>query len=125
MFTLEDNINDIPLEGLGLKQRFASIDLAPNAQLETGVSALDRNRALVRMDKLYMDQDLVRWVEALGPTSGTIVTIDMPKSLSIPNRWCQEEIKMHAHRLHRPLEKISADLKNVEKNSIPILSHTV
>lgn len=87
---------------LGLKHRFAAVDLAPNEQLETGFSALDRERTLIRMDKLYKDEDIVSAIENLGPASGTIAVIDMPKSLSVSGRWRQEEIKMHPLRLTRP-----------------------
>lgn len=99
---LKEEITNTSLPELGLKLRFAAIDLAPNEQLETGFSVLDRERNLVRMDKLYRNEDIIAAVEHLGPPSGTIVVIDMPKSLSISGRWVQEEIKMHALRLERP-----------------------
>lgn len=86
---------------LGLKLRFVGVDLAPNEQLETGFSAMDRERTLVRMDKLYTDAEIVSAIKNLGPVSGTVVVIDMPKSLSISGRWRQEEIKMHPLRLKR------------------------
>jgi hypothetical protein len=99
---LKEDITHIPLEGLDLKFRFAAVDLAPNEQLETGFSAIDRERQIIRMDKLYQDKDIINTILNLGPPSGTVVVVDMPKSLSIPGRWAQEEIKMHAFRLRRP-----------------------
>ncbi len=98
---LEEDITNQMNPNLGLAHRFAAVDLAPNEQLESGFSAIDRERVLVRMDKLYRDTDIIMAVESLGPANGTIVVVDMPKSLSIPGRWRQEEIKMHALRLKR------------------------
>jgi len=84
---------------LGLKHRFCAVDLAPNDQLESGFSAMDRDRVLIRMDKLYRDDEMIAAIENLGPANSLIVVIDMPKSLSLPGRWRQEEIKMHPFRL--------------------------
>lgn len=96
---LKENITHQPLPGLGLKLRFAAVDLAPNEQLETGFSVLDRDRNLIRIDKFYKDDEVLSAIESLGPANGTIVVIDVPKSLSIPGRWRQEQVKMHAQRL--------------------------
>lgn len=93
------DITQTPLAELALKHVFAAVDLAPNDQLETGISALDRKRNLLRMDKRYSDSEIISSIESLGPPSGTLVIIDMPKSLSVPGRWRQEEIKMHPLRL--------------------------
>lgn len=101
MTYLKEEITHEPLPDLGLKLYFASVDLAPNDQLETGLSTLNRERVLVRMDKLYRDEDILQAIESLGPLRNTIVCIDMPKSLSIPGRWRQEEVKMHPLRLKR------------------------
>lgn len=98
---LKEDITDRFTIETGLKHRFAAVDLAPNEQLETGFSALDRERTLVRMDKLYRNDDILAAIDSLGPSNGTVVAIDMPKSLSIPGRWRQEEIKMHPLRLTR------------------------
>lgn len=100
MYLIED-VTDTPLPGLGLKLRFAAVDLAPNEQLETGFSVLDRERHIMRMDKLYQDKEILTAIQNLGPPSGTVVVIDMPKNLSIQGRWLQEEIKMHALRTRR------------------------
>lgn len=89
--------------------RFASVDLAPNDQLESGFSALDRDRQLVRVDKLYKDKEIIDAVLHLGPAKGTVLLIDNPKSLSIPNRWQQEQIKMHPFRLYRDEGRPKAD----------------
>lgn len=101
MYVLKENITDQPIEGLDTKFLFASVDLAPNDQLETGFSVLDRDRNLVRMEKIYTNQEIVRCISQMGPPSETVVLVDMPKNLSLPNRWVQEEVKMHAHRLER------------------------
>lgn len=98
---LKEDITDTFRADLGLAHRFASLDLAPNEQLETGFSVLDRDRNLVRMDKLYTDKEILAVVASIGPANGIILSIDMPKSLSIPGRWRQEEIKMHPLRLQR------------------------
>lgn len=98
---LKEEITHQHFPDLGLKLKFAAVDLAPNEQLETGFSVVDRSRHLVRMDKLYKDDEILSAIENLGPLNGTVVVIDMPKSLSIPGRWRQEEIKMHPLRLKR------------------------
>ncbi len=103
---LKENITATVLPDLGLKLRFAAIDLAPNEQLETGFATVDRERNLVRMDKIYSDKEILSVVENLGPASGTIVVIDMPKSLSIPGKIVQEEVKMHPLRLKRASGKM-------------------
>jgi hypothetical protein len=89
------------LPPLGTKWFFVGIDLAPNESLETGVAVLDRQRNLTRMDKIYTDDDILLFLNNLGPANNLIVALDMPKSLSIPGRWRQEEIKMHPLRLAR------------------------
>lgn len=86
---------------LGTKWLFVGIDLAPNETLETGVAVVDRDRTMVRMDKIYSDDDILLFLENLGPSENLVVALDMPKSLSIPGRWRQEEIKMHPLRLTR------------------------
>jgi predicted nuclease with RNAse H fold len=95
---LKEEITDQFSLEFGLKHRFAAVDLAPNEQLESGFSVIDRERNLVRMDKLYRNEDIISAIEGLGPNNGTIVVIDMPKNLSIPGKWRQEQIKM------RPLQ---------------------
>lgn len=97
----QTNITHQERPGSGLKYRFAGIDLAPNVQLESGFSVVDRERTLIRMEKLYTDAEMIQHVMDLGPASGTIVVIDMPKSLSVQGRWRQEEIKMHPLRLNQ------------------------
>lgn len=89
------------LPNLGNKWFFVGIDLAPNETLETGVAVLDRQRNLTRMDKIYSDDDILLFLNNLGPASNLIVALDMPKSLSIQGKWRQEEIKMHPLRLIR------------------------
>lgn len=99
---LKEDISDQVLPYLGLKLRFVGVDLAPNEQLETGFGSIDRERNIVRMDKLYNDCEIISAIENLGPLNGTIVVIDMPKSLSIAGRLAQESVKMHAFQLTRP-----------------------
>jgi hypothetical protein len=98
---LKEEVTDKLFPDIGLKLKFAAVDLAPNEQLETGFSVVDRERVLIRMDKLYRNDEIIKTVESLGPLNGTVVVIDMPKNLSIPGRWRQEEIKMHALRLRK------------------------
>jgi hypothetical protein len=98
---MTNDITHQPLPGLGLKLQFVGIDLAPNAQLETGLTVIDRNRQMVRMDKLYRDDEIIQTVSCLGPATGILVVMDMPKNLSFPGRWRQEEVKMHPLRLQR------------------------
>ncbi|MGE0199981.1 MAG: hypothetical protein AB7P76_03305 [Candidatus Melainabacteria bacterium] len=93
----------IPVEALpnlGDKWLFVGIDLAPIDSLETGIAVIDRNRRLMRMDKLSTDADVLRMLESLGPRSGLIICLDLPKSLSLESKWRQQEIKMHPLRLN-------------------------
>jgi hypothetical protein len=78
---------------------FVGIDLAPNDMLETGMAAVDRTRQLLRMDKLNTDEQILIFLEGLGPPRNVVVALDVPKSLSIPGKWRQEEIKMFPLRL--------------------------
>ncbi|MCA9788166.1 MAG: hypothetical protein KC462_00255 [Cyanobacteria bacterium HKST-UBA05] len=98
--------------------RFASVDLAPNDALETGFSAVDRDRTMVRVDKVYTDEQIVNVVLNMGPPPATLVLIDMPKSLSIPNRWQQEQVKMHPFRLTGHFDKstrLDEDTQDVDR----------
>jgi len=104
---LQEIITSDVLPLLGTKFRFAAVDLAPNDQLESGFSVIDRDRNIIRMEKLYKNEDIIAAILNLGPPGGTIVVVDMPKSLSIQGRWRQEEVKMHALRLEREGRKIS------------------
>ncbi|XVJ51845.1 MAG: hypothetical protein HEQ32_07125 [Vampirovibrio sp.] len=81
---------------------FVGIDLAPNASLESGVAILDRGLTLLRMDKLYSDDDILEALTQLGAPHTLVVCLDMPKNLSISGRFRQEEIKYHAMRLDTP-----------------------
>jgi hypothetical protein len=86
---------------LGTRWTFVGIDLAPNESLETGIVALDRSKNIIRTDKLYTNDDILLFLDNIGPANNLIVSIDLPKSLSIPGKWRQEEIKFHPLRLNR------------------------
>jgi len=88
---------------------FVGIDLAPNDTLETGFTVLDKSRTVMRMDKISTNEQIVRIVENLSPPSGSIVVIDVPKSLSIPSKWRQLEIKYFPLRLENPHDSEPTD----------------
>lgn len=81
--------------------QFAGVDLAPNETLETGLVTMNRNRELLRVDKLYSNDSVKQALESLGPPQNTLVILDMPKNLEIPGKFRHEEIKWHAFRLER------------------------
>ncbi|MBK8189298.1 MAG: hypothetical protein IPK79_02500 [Vampirovibrionales bacterium] len=87
---------------MGDKWLFAGVDLAPNEGLETGVAVVDRARGLVRLDKVNTNTQILCILESLGPSRNVVVSLDMPKSLSIQGEWRQEEIRMFPLRLYRP-----------------------
>ncbi len=89
---------------MGDKWWFMGVDLAPNDMLETGVVALDRNRTMIRMDKLGSDEQILCFVDSLGPAQNVVVALDIPKNLSIRGRWRQQEVKMFPFRLERSTE---------------------
>jgi hypothetical protein len=93
------------LPNLGDKWHFVGIDLAPQETLETGVAVIDRNRQLVRMDKLYTDENILLFLDNLGPRQNVIIALDVPKNLNIPSKWRQEQIKMHPVRMIRRSEE--------------------
>jgi len=97
---LQHRISVEDLGNLGDKWLFVGIDLAPIDSLETGIAVIDRNRKLLRMEKLSTDADVLRMLESLGPRSGLIICLDLPKSLSLESKWRQQEIKMHPLRLN-------------------------
>lgn len=84
---------------LGNKWMFVGIDMAPIDSLETGIAVLDRNRHILRMDKMSENEDLLLFLDNLAPPENLIVALDIPKSLSIPSKWRQQQIKMHPLRL--------------------------
>ncbi len=88
-----------PRFALGNKWYFVGIDMAPIENLETGIAVLDRDRRLVRMNKLNTDEQLMLFLRNLAPRDNLIVALDVPKSLSIPSKWRQQQIKMHALQL--------------------------
>lgn len=88
-----------PRANLGNKWLFVGIDMAPIDSLETGVAILDRDRHILRMDKLSENEDLLLFLDNLGAPENIIVALDVPKSLSIPSKWRQQQIKMHPLRL--------------------------
>lgn len=81
------------------KWNFVGIDMAPIDTLETGIAVLDRERNILRMEKLNDDEALLLFLDNLGPKDNLVVALDIPKSLSIPSKWRQQQIKMHPLRL--------------------------
>jgi hypothetical protein len=98
----EIHLADHPQLALDQRYSFVGIDLAPNNQLESGITVIDRDRTLLRMDKLYADDDILAYLKALGPANSLIIAIDMPKNLNIKGKFLQEEIKLHPLRLSLP-----------------------
>ena len=93
------DLPESPRTSLSNKWYFVGIDMAPIESLETGVAVLDRDRRLVRMDKLNIDEQLVLFLKNLAPADNIVVALDVPKSLSIPSKWRQQQVKMHPHQL--------------------------
>ncbi len=95
------------------KWLFAGIDLAPNDMLETGTVVVDREKTILRMDKLGSDEQILAFVSGLGPPRSLVVALDVPKSLSIQGRWRQQEVKMFPFRLEREAEKKQLEALNI------------
>lgn len=91
--------------GLNLANKwyFVGVDIAPIDNLETGVAVLDRNRRIVRMDKFDDDKSILRFLDNLAAPGQLAVALDIPKSLSIPSKWRQQQVKMHPLSLREPL----------------------
>jgi len=87
------------LPALENKWLFVGLDLAPVDSLETGIAVIDRDRKLVRMEKLESDRQIYTFLDSLGPKDGLIIALDIPKSLSFTSKWRQQQIKMHPLRL--------------------------
>ncbi|HEY9746211.1 MAG TPA: hypothetical protein V6C99_08350 [Oculatellaceae cyanobacterium] len=96
--TIKD-LGDSPKASLTNKWLFVGIDMAPIDTLETGIAVLDRKKHILRMDKLDEDDALLKFLDNLGPASNIVVALDIPKSLNIPSKWRQQQIKMHPLRL--------------------------
>lgn len=75
--------------------QFVGIDLAPNDQLETGFSVLSRNKQIMRLDKLFRNQDILNTVLGLGEPQSMLVIIDLAKNLGYDSKFEQEQYKMH------------------------------
>ena len=98
---LKQEISIKQLPNVGDQWLFVGIDMAPIDTLETGVAVLERTKHLARMDKLDSDEQVYALIKSLGPKSGLVIGLDVPKSLSIPGKWRQQEVKMHPLRLDR------------------------
>lgn len=98
-----------PCASLSNKWYFVGIDMAPIENLETGITVIDRNRRIMRMDKLNDDEELLLFLSNLAPPENLVVALDIPKSLSIPSKWRQQQIKMHPLRLG---EKVPNEVKD-------------
>jgi len=101
--TAIQSISELPMANLAQRWTFVGIDMAPNASLESGMAFLDRDLTLLRMDKLYSDDAIIETLKQFGAPHTLIVCLDMPKNLSIPGRFRQEEIKNNAMRLDTPI----------------------
>ncbi len=88
-----------PGANLRNKWMFVGVDMAPIDNLETGIAVLDRTRHILRMDKLNREEELLLFLDNLAPPQNIVVCLDIPKSLSIPSKWRQQQIKMHPLRL--------------------------
>jgi hypothetical protein len=99
-----------PQASLGNKWMFVGIDMAPIESLETGLTVIDRDRRIVRMDKLNDDEQLLLFLENLSPPDNIVVALDIPKSLSIPSKWRQQQIKMHPLCLENTMENATREL---------------
>ena len=75
--------------------QFIGIDLAPNDQLETGFSVLSRTKEIMRLDKLFRNQDILNGVLGLGEPQSMLVIIDLAKNLGYDSKFEQEQYKMH------------------------------
>jgi hypothetical protein len=92
---LESELGSASRASLTNKWYFVGIDMAPIDSLETGIAALDRNKRVMRMDKLNEDEQLLLFLDNLAPAENIVVALDIPKSLSIPSKWRQQQVKMH------------------------------
>lgn len=93
------DLGESPRASLTNKWLFVGIDMAPIDTLETGIAVLDRKKHIMRMDKLDEDETLLKFLDNLSPPENLVVALDIPKSLSIPSKWRQQQIKMHPLRL--------------------------
>lgn len=93
--TLDQAIALDDLPPLTDKWLFVGIDLAPNDSLETGIAVIDRDKNLVRMEKVDSDKDIFLYLSNLGPKSGLLIALDIPKNLSANSKWRQQQIRMH------------------------------
>lgn len=96
--TIKD-LGESPRTSLTNKWLFVGIDMAPIDNLETGIAVIDRKKQVMRMDKLDEDETLLKFLDNLSPPENLVVALDIPKSLSIPSKWRQQQIKMHPLRL--------------------------
>jgi hypothetical protein len=92
---LPEKLGSVPRASLTNKWLFVGIDMAPIDNLETGIAVIDRDRHIMRMDKLNDDEELLLFLSNLAPAENLVVALDIPKSLNIPSKWRQQQIKMH------------------------------
>lgn len=96
---LHQELGKEKLSQLGNTCWYVGIDLAPNDGLETGLTVLDKKKQVMRMDKINTNGQILTMIESLGAPENCIIVLDVPKSLSIPSKWRQLEVKYFPLRL--------------------------
>lgn len=108
--------------------QFVGIDLAPNDQLESGFSVLSRDKKVMKLDKLFRNQDIINTIFSLGEPQSMLVVIDLAKNLSYDSKFEQAQLKMHAstdadmtfNMSERYGERAKILYRTLSENQIPV-----
>lgn len=95
--------NNSNLTNLRNKQYFAGISLGSGAAAETGISVIDRNLNLLRIDKAFNIEDLELYIKNIAPADNIIICIDLPKNTNLVNgKWRIESRHINPFKLIMP-----------------------
>lgn len=80
--------NPIPFSN---KFTFVGISLSPLSSADSGIAVIDRDLNILRIDKFYNIDDLLKYLGHFGPYDSSIFCIDLPKNIAIVNgKWRYE-----------------------------------
>jgi hypothetical protein len=87
------------------KMFFIGIALGDNTTNETGVVVLNRNLDLIRVDKLFTNQEIENFLATNPGTYESIICISLPiNTMQLNSKWRQEAKSLHAFKLHTSAE---------------------
>lgn len=89
------------------KQFFIGIALGDNNTVETGIAVMNRNLELMRVDKLFTNQEIEGYLASFSGTFDSIVCISLAyNSMQLTSKWREDEKNIHAFSLFNSTEDL-------------------